>query len=145
MDKNIPEFFWDEEEGLATCRLTDGKKTFYGEAVCHPDDKDFQSERVGCEIALRRAEIDMLKQIKYEQKLIYDTINHVYSTMNHSSKYNPDSYEAKSIQRELANALLDYVSFSEILKERKQALRTYIENKEGFYKKLRVKRAQNNN
>ena len=133
------------DSGYTPCDIVYKNKTFTGHAYCLGVDKDFQSERVGCEIALRRAEIDMLKQIKYEQKLIYDTINHVYSTMNHSSKYNPDSYEAKSIQRELANALLDYVSFSEILKERKQALRTYIENKEGFYKKLRVKRAQNNN
>lgn len=145
MENNKPQFFWNEEEGQATCRLTDGKKMFYGAAFCHAEDRDFQSEKVGCEIALRRAELSMLKQIKKERKVVYDILNHLYSTINHSAKHNPDSYESKAIQRELSNAYMDYVAFAEILKERKQSLNDYLQSKEKMYRKLRAQRAQNNN
>ena len=132
-----PKFTWNEQTGVSSCTITDGSFEYTGFATCHPDDLDFQSERTGYEIAYRRAEIKMLKNIKKEQKLIYDTLNHLYSTINHSKKYNPESYEARAIQRELSNAAYDYFSFSEILKERKQSLNNYIAMKETFYKKIR--------
>lgn len=142
--QNIPEYIWNEELGKATCILTVNNKKYIGEANCHFEDKDMQSERTGYEIALRKAEILLLKDVKKEMKMKYDAINHLYSTIKLSPKFNPLSFEGKAILRELTNSFCDLTTITEILDERNYSLKDYINKKDTFYKKIRRGRFKRN-
>ena len=57
MAKKQPKFTWDPERGVAKCTIYDGENEFTGVAQCCEADRDMMSEKTGCEIALRLAEI----------------------------------------------------------------------------------------
>ena len=85
---------WDNETKEATCTLyLNNGLSFVGKAKCHPDDEDMVTEKVGCEIALRRATILLLKSRKIELQGGYNALHQLYYSMKHSKKFNPKSYE----------------------------------------------------
>ena len=93
---------FDAENGVATCYLIDKNNTHMGFACCHDDDKDFQSERVGLTLAEARAEIDALKHIRNTELIpAYKALKHLQDNMNTSTHYNPKSYEAKMLRRQV--------------------------------------------
>ena len=50
--------------GSAVYIITYNGYRFVGEATCHPDDMDFESERVGLTIAEARANIKVLRHMR---------------------------------------------------------------------------------
>lgn len=137
-----PNFVWDEHSGTAICALYDKQtsKTYVGTATCHPEDKDFMSEKTGCEIAFRRAKIAFLRGLRDEQKCQYQALNHVYHTMNRSKYFNPKSYENKMLQRGLHAIEFDLTTTKQMLAEELKEVRTIIEEKDKFYKRTRARR-----
>lgn len=105
-----------------------------GIAECHPDDNDFMSELTGSVIAGYRAEIDLIKKInKYEISPAIVALKHVYCSMYHSKKYNPDSYEATRLKKELAHLMDEYAENKEMIQILRNYLSKYINDKEDFY------------
>ena len=135
--ENVPEYIWNDQTGEATCVIKINNKNYIGKAKCHIEDQDMQSERTGYEIALRKAEILFLKDLKKEKKIKYDALNHLYSTVRLSYNFNPKSFEGKAILRELTNSRYDCIAISEILAERQNSLKEYVNKKDEFYKKIR--------
>ena len=91
-----PEFHF--ENGIAKCVLNTKYGTFKGEAKCHPDDFDMESEKVGCEIAYCRATIEALKHERDNViKPSLKALKQLYYSMKHSKKFNPKSYENKML------------------------------------------------
>ena len=134
---------WDEEHGVARCilsyRMSSGAYLKgIGIAECHPDDTPFISQLTGSVIAQYRAEIDLLKQINhYEIAPGITALKHVYCTMLHSSHYNPDSYEAKRLKRELAHLMDEQTENQNMITLLQKNLAQYIKQKEQLYKKIR--------
>lgn len=126
--------------GHACCIIRYKGLEFVGEATCHPDDMDMESERVGMSIAETRAIIKTMCFIRdFEIKPQLKVLNHLYGNMKTSKNYNANSYEAKmlrsqirAIEKELA------VANNEIADERK-FLKDYIDGKEKLYQRLRAK------
>ena len=137
-----PEFVWDENSGSAICTIYDktSGKTYVGTSTCHPDDKDFMSEKTGCEIAFRRARIENLKGIRDEQKCELRALNHVASTMKKSKRFNPESYENIMLQRHIRMTEFDLATTKDILASEQQNLRTLLTEKDKFYKRTRARR-----
>lgn len=140
MIKYEPIFTWDEETKTASCLLEEGGKTFIGMAHCHPEDEDFASEKTGCEIAFMRAKIKVLKNIRDELKISLKTLKDLYHSMNMSHRFNEKSYENKMLQRKTREINFDLDTTKEIIATEEQKLREYIEKKENFYKKTRLRR-----
>ena len=141
MTINKPEFQWDPEEGLSTCFITDDKGYMYiGEALCHEEDNDFQSERTGGEIAYRRAKIEVLRAIR-DHELIpaLKALKQVYYSMAHSPRFNKKSYEAKTLLRHIRMTEFDLATNKEMLASERRKLKEYIDGKDKFYKRLRAK------
>lgn len=142
MNNNIVEK-WDAEQGLATCILyyttsTGVPLAGVGLAECHPEDRDFISERTGSIIAEYRAEIDLLKKINnFEIKPSIAALKHVYCTMLHSKQYNPNSYEAKRLKKELAHLLDELEENKQSITSIQTTLNTYISEKDKLYKRIR--------
>lgn len=143
--KRQPYYDWNEEGGIATCILDDGKNTFLGLATCHPDDEDFQSEKTGLYIAEARAEIQALKHYKNNVlKPGLDALKQLYYSMNHSKQYNKKSYEAKMLYKQMKIKENDIKTVQEIINERKSDLKKYIDDKDTFYKTVKRNRGESN-
>lgn len=104
--------------GSAVYIITYNGYRFVGEATCHPNDLDFESERVGLTIAEARANIKVLRHMRdCEIKPQLKILKHLYNNMRSSTHHNIYSYETKMmrsqihvIERELAtinNAIAD--------------------------------------
>ena len=94
---------WNPETGEAMAILTDTKtgKTFLGEAICHPGDREHMSEYTGIDIADMRARLNILRDIRdSEIKPQLKTMKHLYCNMKTNKLYNPRSYEARMVRRQ---------------------------------------------
>lgn len=137
-----PYFEWDKETGTAICILTDGEREFFGEAICHDDDLDMMNEKTGCEIAFRRAKIKAFKEKKRDLKLQLAALNQAYYSMNRSKNFNPKSYENRMLRRQIHLINSDLATFKEMITTEEQNLRTYITEKDKFYKHIRHNRGK---
>lgn len=139
--KNEPIFQWDKDYGSALCILTEGNNSFVGYANCHPDDEDMMSEKTGLTIALYRAEIKFYQHIKNNEiKPQLKALKQVYYAMNRSKKFNPNSYENKMLQRQIHQLEIDLDTIKDLLDNKKETLRDYINEKEKLYQKIRDNR-----
>lgn len=133
---------WDGEKGVASCiiqyKTTSGVELQgIGIAQCAPQDTEFKSALTGGLIAEYRAEIDLFKKINnYEIKPAITALKHVYCTMRHSKQYDPKSYEAVRLKKELAHLMDEFEENKNSIKELKQNLSKYIQEKDDFYRKL---------
>ena len=132
---------WNAELGMAQCIITDTSNNVtlrgYGRAICSEEDEKYASEITGRYIANCRARIEIMRQKRdYELKPAIMTLQHVISTMEHSNKYNPNSYEAKRIRKELKNLQNDLRITCSIINDEKESLKIYLEQKDAIYRKL---------
>jgi len=87
---------------------------------------------------MTRAQIDILRKKRdYELKPSIMAIEHILSTMTNSKKYNPNSYEAKRINKELQNLKEELHMINTIIKDEKQALLNYLDYKNKALDKFR--------
>ena len=142
MLNNAPTFYWDEETGMASCVMSDGHKTYIGTARCHEEDADMKSEKTGCEIALYRAKIKVLKEYRDELKIALQALKQLYYSMAHSTHFNEKSYENKMLQRHIKRTTFDLATAKEMIATEEQSLKTYLTEKDKFYAKIRNIRAK---
>lgn len=138
-----PLFAWNPEEGIATCIITDHNEVYVGTAQCHPDDIDMMSEKTGCHIAMERAVIQGLQSIrKNELKPQLASLKQLYYSMNRSKYFNPKSYEAKTLNRQIKIKEEDIRLITNEIYRRKEELMDFINSKDAFYKTIRANREQ---
>lgn len=135
---NYPKFTWDPQTGKATCTITDGHNLFTGTAICHPDDLDMISEKTGCMIAQIRAEIKYYIHSRDNDILpCLKVLKHTYNCMKQSSHFSEKSNESRLMRRQIRQQEFDLIVVRQLLTERKQQLKTFLEEKDKFYKKVR--------
>ena len=123
------------------CYITRNGIIFYGEAKCHPDDYDMCSERTGYFIAETRANISMLRHIRDNEILpMVKYYRHFYDCISRSSKFNPDSYEAKRIKHEFKKFEHELKDIREEIELNRIYLKEYINTKDKVYKHIRMGR-----
>ena len=137
MNKQL-QYFWSEENGTAFATIFYKNYTFTGEAFCHPDDKDMMSKLTGQTIAEYRATIKYLRFIRdCELQPQLKALKQLYYSMNHSNHFNPKSYEAKTLYRQI-NILKDDLKENKYLIDlTKSQLKAYLTTKERDRKQLR--------
>ena len=129
-------FSWDA--GHASCTAYYKNKAFIGEANCHPDDADFESERVGLYIAETRADIEILRYMRdAELKPAIDALNHIVDSFKRSTYHKPDSYESSLVRRQLHRLETELAAVNNELTTLRLNLRAYINSKEKFYQSIR--------
>lgn len=141
------EFIWNEELGYAECRIYYKDTVIYGFATCHDSDEDFKSERTGSFIAESRANIRLWQfQKNNEIKPALVALKHTLSSWESSKNYNPKSFEAKSLRRQIRAKENDLAITNNNIAMEKQYLRDYLKNKDIVHTKLRnrAKQAETN-
>lgn len=63
--------------------------------------------------------------------------------MKHSKKFNEKSYENKMLQRQINMIKQDIQTVKEMIEEERNNLKSYIDTKDDFYKKVRANREKN--
>lgn len=146
MKNHGPLFKWDPETGVASCILIDGENIFIGTATCAPEDRDMMSEKVGYHIAQYRAQISYLKHVRDNVlKPRLAALKQLYFSINQSKDFNDKSYETKMLRRQIYLTDSDLTIIKEDLAELKLELKTYLEEKAKFYKKVRENRNKGKN
>ena len=136
MSKNI---YFSYDNGISTCTIVYKNKKFTGTAVCHPDDADFESDKTGLSIAEARAAIKILQYQKQEIKNQLHILIHLWGNMRTSKHYNPKSYEAKMLRRQIRSLENELAAVNADLAAERTSLKEYIDKKDILYKKLRAK------
>lgn len=133
-----PEYFWNEDNGIAFCTIYYNEYSFTGEAQCHPDDRDMMSKLTGQTIAEYRATIKYLRFVRdCELKPRLKALKQLYYSMNYSKYFDPKSYEAKMLYRQI-NILKDDLKENKYLIDfTKKELEVYLITKERDHKQLR--------
>lgn len=102
MKKNCTEFKWDEDMGYAQCYIYYKDQVFEGDALCHKDDIKYKSRTVGESLAQYRATRYYLAWVRDNEVLPQlKALNQLYYSMKHSTQFNPKSYEAKMLFRQI--------------------------------------------
>lgn len=138
--QKLPVYEWNEEKGEAIVYVYDRNKVYSGIAYCHPDDKDMKSQKTGLKIAEMRATINAWKGYKDEIKTGLAVLNQLYYSMKHSKRYNPKSYEAVMLQRQISNKKIDLVTVQIKIEDTTKMLKDYLADKEWFYQQIRKNR-----
>lgn len=135
--KNEPIFSWDEATGFASCILTDGENTYYGHAQCAPDDLEFCSQKIGCEIAFYRARIAMYKNYRDTLRIKLNTLRNFYYTINQSQQFQPKGYETRMLNRQIRLIEDDIKTVKALLENEKNNLNDYLKIKAKLHEQLR--------
>ena len=129
-------------DGYTRCDITYKNRVFTGHAYCLAADKDFQSEKTGCFIAERKAFIKKLKFMKSELVAALSPLTNFEKTLQICKKYNPNSFEAKKLRKEIYIKRKEIQEIETAIKEEQDYLTYYIQNKDKFYKRQRARRGQ---
>ena len=133
-----PQYFWSEDTGTAFTTIFYKNYTFTGEACCHPDDKDMMSKLTGQTIAEYRATIKYLRFIRdCELQPQLKALKQLYYSMNHSKYFNPKSYEAKMLYRQINILQEDLKENKYLIDFTKKELEVYLKTKERDHQQLR--------
>lgn len=138
--KQEPKFRYDQEAGVTICQYEDKYgRLFLGTAMCAPEDEDVKSEFTGYSIAEYRAKIDYARTRKIDALMRYEALRDLYYSMQHSSHYNPKSYEARRIKKHYMQALGNLKEARVTYQGLQTGLRNYIDTKEKIANKYRSK------
>ena len=141
---NKPIFEFDKETGLSTCIIY-GKqgKTFVGTAQCHPEDMDMNSRLTGMSIAEMRAQLAALRDIR-DNEIIPElrALKQLRGSIDHSSQFNPKSYENIMLARQIRQKESALADIRELINMRYSELRVFLREKEKCYQGIRKHRAE---
>lgn len=137
-----PIFNWNDEQGVAICILDDGHRTYTGTAICDDEDLvDFKSEKVGCEIAMHRAVITYLTNLRdNELKPQIKALRHLLACVKQSKRHDDKNYEFQALRKEIRRLENQLHTVNNSLATEKDNLKTYIEIKNELHTSLREKR-----
>lgn len=125
---------------ISYCEIATNFGKFYGEAHCHPDDSDMNSQHTGEQIAYHRA---LIKMLKYERDCILKpqiiALKHVVSILN-MKKTDSNSYAVKTVKRQLKNLKWELEIIQDNIAYERKGLREYIAEKEKIYQTIRAKK-----
>ena len=131
---------YDKDTLKSSCIIEDGNIIGIGNAYCHPKDNDIASERTGMRIAEDRAYIKYLQNYKACQlQPAFTALKHVYATMCHSKQFNPHSYEAKRLRKEIKNIEKEINKTSCSIENVKLRLKEYVDDKDKMAEFYRTK------
>ena len=129
------------ENGYATCSVTDSLgRVFKGEAHCADEDRDFESALIGGTIAEMRAQIQAAKTYRDDLKIKIQALKQYYYSIKNSKHFNPKSYEAKMLYRQMSLLNNDLEIAKHQLAVLKLNLYEYIRDKDEFHAKMRKSR-----
>lgn len=112
----IKDIIYDKESGMSCAEITTELGNFAGYAFLNPEDKEIESNFLGCEIAEYRAVINYLKEARhrvniglhalYKARNMFKKSNQDYSTLEKTiANYERENEEYKQDIQEINSAI----------------------------------------
>ena len=137
--KDCTSQFWDEKTGKSIFIINYKDKQFIGSAQCCEEDIEYKSEIFGEALAQNRATRQYFAFIRdYEIIPELKSLNQLYYSMKHSTQFNPQSYEAKMLFRQIKQRKEDLkiLKFSiQDLRNQEQMLKKSLERTKKYRNK----------
>ena len=139
MSKNYKtEYNYDHGNSLFIIYYKD--QVFIGEAYCHSDDMDMESERTGLTIAEARAQIKLKKfQKRFEIEPVVNAYRHTLKNIQSSTHHDPKAYESCMLRSQLAHWEDKLAEIAADIADEEKYLKEYIIQKDKLYRKLRAR------
>ena len=128
------------KDGVAFCQYRYKHYLFEGEAVCHEDDKDFESELVGLGLADDRAYLKYLRIRRDELAMRYETLNGFYKQLCADKHFDQESSYAGKMRSEIAYTYCELNDCREAILELPRRMDKNIKARENMYQELRKMR-----
>lgn len=131
---------YDEDTKTAYYEMIVDGRVFSGSATCHPEDIDFANKITGLTIAHDRAFLQYmryLRDISYQRYLAYDLL---LRQIKDCKRFNPDSFETRSMIVERDAAYDDYKTLQHESRELYNGIGVFINKKADLYNKIQNKR-----
>lgn len=139
---NKDSYTWDEEKGIATYIINYKGMEFGESAFCHPDDQDMKSKLIGLHIAEARASLLYLRYRRdNELRPQLESLKQLYYSMSHSAQFNPKSYEAKMLFKQINRITKELKTTKKAISYIKEGLFQYMREKDEYHEYVRRKRA----
>lgn len=140
--KKEPQYYFDEESGVAGCVLFYNDKEIEGSALCHPQDEDMKSEKVGCHIAESRALTKYYKVLREETIVSLRALNEYYDKLKKNEYYDENSFPVILLKQTIEEKEKELKEIRALIKEEQKELYTYINLKDKMYVMMRAMRAE---
>ena len=117
---------------------------YYGTSCCHPDDIDFYSEKVGYNIAYKRAIIQCLEMQTFEAENEWKYLKTIYSNIIMNHEETPETVDPTGRMKEaLYRAEKHYKKFKKARDMARKDLKNYLEAQARVVDSLKRQRAKN--
>lgn len=128
------------EEGVAQYVYRYKHHQFVGTAICHDEDKDFESRMLGLDLAETRAYLDYLRIRRDELAIRHQTLKGMYQYLSDDKNFNKDDFYAKKIANEIDVTYEELEECREAIHNIPRMMDAKITNRELLYQKIREKR-----
>ena len=138
--KKLVKCLYDKETGTSIAQIMTKYGSFIGFAHLHEEDKDIESEFVGCGYAEMRAMIQYEKAKLKDLQTRFNTIQTLYNNLCKINGYNKKSVEARYIRKQYliqqseVNCQKEKINFLET--ELYKSMQNYRDEKSKFEKKI---------
>lgn len=120
-------------------------RIYQGVALLHPEDKDFFSEKVGCNIALSRARIEALRDTLYDTQLEAQIKQQMLNEVMRFGEFQGknDMYDPTQMFRQNAcKAITRVETLQKALSQEKERLKNYLTNHGKAIRSFKLHRAE---
>ena len=92
---------YNRTTGISTVIIENKYGVFRGEAFLHPEDKKYESNYFGCQIAEARCMIKTRKAQIEDLNFQIKTLKNFENVLKNSKYYNPDSFECRKLRKQI--------------------------------------------
>ena len=131
---------YDKESGISMVKIATECGFFYGYAFLGPDDKEYESEFLGCEIAEMRAISDYYKRKVHFLKTRLLTLYDIARDIRHNSQFDSEHFEYQIIQKRIKQNEEQKKLYKEYISDIKEAIEYKHDARIELVEKLKKKK-----
>lgn len=138
--------YYDKNKHTYCCLIDDNHgHTFVGKAICAEEDREFESEKIGFNIATARAQIKAIKYVIELEEQELKGLKHYLSVVSRSKFFSIEKYMKKMLFRQINHREIYINELKEEVKHMQTEIQMYIIQKDDYHAKIRSMRKKGEN
>ena len=134
---------YDKESGISCVKIATECGIFYGYALLNPEDKEYESEFLGCEIAEMRAISDYYKRKVHFLKTRLVTLQELARDIRNNPQFDSEHFEYELIQKRIKQNEEQKKIYKEYISDIKEAIEYKLDARVELVEKLKKKKQDN--
>lgn len=134
---------YDKESGISMVKIATECGFFQGYAFLGPDDKEYESEFLGCEIAEMRAISDYYKRKIHFLKTRLLTLYDIARDIRNNPQFDSEHFEYEIIQKRIKQNEEQKAIYKEYIKDIREAIEYKLDARVELVEKLKKKKQDN--